>query len=298
MLRKDGLPLGEETEKTVRSLKGIHGGHMTVTTIGKSIMGEPLWAVKIGKGTPVSLYVATHHAMEEITGRILLMFLEASLTAGTSPGTVWLVPCLNPDGCRLRYSPDPRGILWERQLRMNGGKWDFNKWQANARGVDLNHNYPTGFWEYKQLERELGIGEGAPGKYSGVLPLSENESAALMDFIWTVRPQLVLTLHAQGREMYIGEPRDPLVTVWATVLARRIGYRLAKPEGTAVYGGLTDHLATLGIPAITVECGWGENPLPPHSLGGVYREVFPLLQEAPRIWKWASMKGNAAKNEG
>ena len=52
---------------------------------------------------------------------------------------------------------------------------DFTHWQANARGVDLNHNYDAGFLEYKQIEAEQGILGGGPTRYSGECPESEPE---------------------------------------------------------------------------------------------------------------------------
>mgnify|MGYP001540708298 CR=1 FL=1 len=65
---------------------------------------------------------------------------------------------LNPDGVDLHI-----GGMWEhfplreRVLIMNGGSSDFESWQSNARGVDLNHNYNALFKEYKTLERERHI---------------------------------------------------------------------------------------------------------------------------------------------
>ena len=49
---------------------------------------------------------------------------------------------------------------------MNGGSEDFTRWQANVRGVDLNHNYDAGFDAYKQLEPSLGITGGGPTRQS------------------------------------------------------------------------------------------------------------------------------------
>ena len=39
-----------------------------------------------------------------------------------------------------------------RGLKYNQQSDDFSHWQANARGVDLNHNYDSGFYEYKKIE--------------------------------------------------------------------------------------------------------------------------------------------------
>ncbi len=259
-----------------------------VACAGYSILHRPLTYIRLGQGRPCMLYVATHHAMEWICGRILLLFAEYLIGAeprGQAPhGTFYILPLLNPDGVELQSGGfDEKGILAERQLRANGLSRDFSLWQANARGVDLNHNYETGFYAYRAVERELGIEGGAPTRYSGAAPLSEPETRALVNLICNLVPDAVLTLHAQGREMFLGGSPAPHTALAAEVLARRSGYRVAAPEGPAAYGGLTDWLCAEGIPAMTVECGQGRNPLPPASLGALWEEVFPILYHAPRL---------------
>ena len=60
------------------------------------------------------------------------------------------------------------------------------------------------------------------------------------------------------------------------------GYRAAVPEGAAAYGGLTDWaVGRLSIPAFTVECGEGTNPLPAAAFAPAWREIRPLLFRAP-----------------
>ena len=60
------------------------------------------------------------------------------------------------------------------------------------------------------------------------------------------------------------------------------GYRVAQPAGAAAYGGLTDWaVGRLGIPAFTLECGEGKNPLTPDRFARAYCELRPLLIRAP-----------------
>ena len=247
---------------------------------GKSILGRTLWCLTLGSGSPRVLYVAGHHAMEWLTGNLLLAF--AAGEERLPQGTLYFVPCLNPDGAELQIrGTTPSCLLAERQRAMNGGAPDFRHWQANARGVDLNHNYPAGFEEYRAVERELGILGGAPTRYRGEYPLSEPESAAMLSLISMLAPDGVLSLHTQGRELFFGAGAPRTTHLWAEILGRRVGYRAGHPTGAAAYGGLSDTLAEMGIPAVTVEVGLGENPLPQASLPALYREVLPLLRHAP-----------------
>ena len=244
---------------------------------GQSILGTSLLCAKRGAGTPVLLFVGAHHGMEHITGNLLYAFLaERELPRGT----YYVVPCLNPDGVELELTGALSPLLAERQLRMNGGSRDFSRWQANARGVDLNHNYPTGFDAYRSIECSLGITGGAPTRYSGEYPLSEPETQALMGLIEILNPDAVLTLHTQGREIFFGADPCRRARLWGQLLARRVGYRVGSPSGAAAYGGLTDTLAEREVPALTVECGYGTNPMPLSLLPSLWQEVSPLLYHA------------------
>ena len=85
-------------------------------------------------------------------------------------------------------------------MKMSGK--DLSRWQANARGVDLNHNYDAGFYEYKKLEEEKGIVAGAT-RYSGEHPFSEPETAYLSSFIrFTESLSMIMTFHSSSEEIY------------------------------------------------------------------------------------------------
>lgn len=265
-------------ERLCREVDTRTAGDLTWFSFGRSILGEPLLCAKRGQGKPTVLFVGVHHGMEHLTGNLLYAFLAAE----ASPlGTCYVVPCLNPDGAALELGGwDAASPLAERQLRMNGGSRDFSRWQANARGVDLNHNYPAGFDAYRAVERALGIEGGAPTRYSGEYPLSEPETQALMGLIDILAPDAVLTLHTQGRELFWGAAPPRRTRLWGQLLARRVGYCIGAPTGAAAYGGLTDTLAEREIPALTVECGLGVNPLPSYLLPTLWQEVSPLLIHA------------------
>lgn len=275
---------------------------VTYNYLGNSILGRGIPLLSIGRGKRAFLYVGAHHGMEWMTSLILLRFVselcDAHVNHRSPYGictslllehcTLHVVPMLNPDGVEYQlHGLNEENPLYERVLRMNGGSADFSHWQANARGVDLNHNYSAGFAEYKRLEAENGILEGAPTRFSGEYPASEPEVAALCGFIAFEEDLCgLLTLHTQGREIYFeGRGKAPKKSyAVAKRLADLCGYRLMRTEGLASFGGLTDWcVERLGLPTFTLECGKGENPLPLSSFPSVYTEVrealfrFPLL---------------------
>ncbi len=266
---------------------------ITVSSIGRSLVGRPLPLIKIGKGKKSVLFVGTHHGMESITSLLLMKYAEEyceavskkTKTAGYyadfvfETRSIYIVPMLNPDGTELRiFGKDPENPLTDRLTVMSGG--DFSRWQANGRGVDLNHNYNAGFSEYKTAEKSLGISGGCPTRFSGEHPESEPETSALCGFIRASDISMLMSLHTQGREIYADFKGN--IPFGGTAIAKRLsslsGYTVAKPEPAASCGGLKDwFISEFSRPAFTVECGKGVNPLPVSEAGSVYSEIRRML---------------------
>ena len=275
---------------------------MSITSLGQSLMGRSIPMITLGEGEKSVLYVGTHHGMEWITSVILLRFINEYCELYKSKGrmynctadyvfstrTLYIIPMLNPDGVDYHINGvRENNILYDRLLRMNGGSMDFSSWQANGRGVDLNHNYNAGFVEYKKTERELGLFGGAPTRYSGTSPESEPEVGALCNFLrFNDKISAVLTLHSQGEEIYYSSMGK--VCTRSLALAKAFssmsGYALSVPEGSAAYGGLLDWcICEMDIPAFTFECGKGKNPLPIEDEFKIYTDMREVLFKAPNM---------------
>lgn len=269
--------------------------------IGESILGRGILYLRLGHGKSASLFVGAHHGMEHITSSLLIKFIEDALrcekTGERIAGgfdvrhilahrSLYIVPMLNPDGVAIETAGvDGIGLLKDRLIAMNGGNLNFSTWQANARGVDLNHNYDAGFTECRRLEHEHGIYSGGPTRYGGEYPESEPETAALCRLTRFLSPRLntAVALHTQGEEIYwdyLGNaPKD--ARMLAECFAAVSGYKVSAPDGIASYGGYKDWvISELGIPAFTIECGYGKNPLPPSDFYKIYEKVLPILLTA------------------
>lgn len=273
---------------------------LAITSLGCSLRDRRIPLITLGEGKKAVLYVGTHHAMEWVTTSVLLKFIfefcevyakdgligSLSLQTLFSARTIYIVPMLNPDGVEYQqHGVAPDDILYDRLMSMNGGCPDFSRWQANARGVDLNHNYNAGFAEYKRLEKDAGILGGAPTRYSGESPESEPETGALCNFMrFRQDIGMVVTLHTQGEEIYTSAGDDAAgerVRALGRSFSFVTGYRLADPEGMAAYGGLTDWCREIKLPAFTFECGLGENPLPAADSFEIYAKIRRALFLAP-----------------
>lgn len=266
-----------------------------ISIVGKSMLGEGIPAYKIGTGKYNILSFATHHGLEYIcTSSLWLVILDfaKSLTRviGKSENnftkykelfTFWFVPCLNPDGVDINLSGVSPSPLYERIKRMIGEKEPL--WQANARGVDLNHNYDYRFAEYKQLESRLGI---FPGRtlYSGEYPESEPESRAAANLVRILAPRLVISLHSQGEVIYSFPRENRRVSRIASAFADSLGYSCEECSGTADFSGLSDYAGeVLSIPSLTVELGRGKNPLSYEKLPSISERLIRAYRALPEI---------------
>ena len=273
---------------------------LSIVNAGTSLYGKMIPMIRIGDEScrDTVLYVGAHHGMEWLTTSLLLRFINEYGEYYKSGRRVFslnmqylfrsklicIVPMLNPDGVDIQQHGTEGSPIPDRLKLMNSGCSDFTRWQANGRGVDLNHNYDAGFQEYKVLEKEAGITAG-PTRYSGESPESEPEVGMLANYLrFDGSVRMILTLHTQGEEIYYtsGGQCPPKAKNIARLLSQMTGYKVAEPTGMAAFGGLTDWaIRTLGCPAFTVECGKGENPLPASSFFSVYTAVREMLFTAP-----------------
>ena len=264
---------------------------------GRSVLGNNLYALKLGTGPNEVFYNAAHHALEWITTPVLMKFIEdfayaysrgEPLGDGYDPADIWkrsslyFIPMVNPDGVDLvldGLSPD--NPYYGRLLAWNGGSDDFGAvWQANIRGVDLNHNYNAAWQESKDAEELLGITGPGPTRYSGPAPESEPESRAVADFTKRRNFRLVMAYHSQGEVIYwdFQNLAPPSARYIGEEFAKESGYVLSDPEGVASYAGYKDwFIQDWRRPGYTVEVGLGKNPLPISQFNKIYADNLNML---------------------
>ncbi|HNV70576.1 MAG TPA: M14 family metallopeptidase, partial [Candidatus Ozemobacteraceae bacterium] len=163
-----------------------------VTSIGKSIEGREIWALKVSDNPavdelePACLLVGGTHAREWIGVEVAMAALQAylegystdeKLTRLVNEREVWFVPMLNPDG--ILFSQNSQRY-WRKNRRPAGSSF----------GVDLNRNFG-----YK-----WGL-TGASDKpysdtYHGAEPFSEPETRAVKELAERERFQTSLAFHS------------------------------------------------------------------------------------------------------
>ncbi len=183
-------------------------------TIGHSVKGRPIRAWRLGEpGRRRIVLVSTMHGDEPHTRAILETLRDGRAIRGVD---LWVVPTYNPDGLA-------RGT------------------RRNARGVDLNRNFPH---RWKDLD----------GRYeSGRRPASEPETRAVMAFLEEIDPVRVVSFH-QPLNGVDTDTKDPR-------FARRLARALRLPRTSLDCGGLCHGTMTMWFnhrmrgSALTVEYG-------------------------------------------
>jgi len=268
-------------------------GFIRKSIIGKSCAGNDIKALKIGRAKEYCLMAAAFHGSERITSNILLMFIENLCKAIAADGYIAglkarralvgrgiiFVPCVNPDGCDISLlGAKVLGTKAVHIARLCNN--DFTHWNANLRGVDINHNFNAGWYELKAKEKEAGFYCPGPTRFGGYRPESEPETVALTSLCRKSEIRHVVALHSQGEVIYwnYGDKTIPRSRRMAEIMATSSGYALDVPTGLASGGGFKDwFISEFSRPGFTVELGRGENPLPIEETEKIYKQVEEML---------------------
>ncbi len=248
---------------------------LEVSCEGKSLKGKIIFVITFGNGNEEVLINSAHHGLEWITTPLLLRFLQdccASYVDGKrlkgydmrqifNKVTLYAMPMVNPDGVDIVIN---EGI----------------KWQANAGGVDINHNYNALWQKAQEMEKTAGIIGPCWSRYGGNAPESEPETRAVTDFVRRNNIQRLVALHSQGEEIFYAfngkEPPESLPI--AMQMAKASGYKISRPEDIASCGGCKDwFINEFHRPGFTIEVGKGCNPLPPEQFEEIYEKLLGIL---------------------
>jgi len=215
--------------------------HGEVVSLGDSVEGRRLLAVRLPAARPEAprvLCAANLHGLEYAGTHVALAFLEAAADGRLAPlrerAEVWVAPSLNPDG----YAR-----TWE-----HGGEGGLAALRTNARGVDLNRNFPLPLGA--RPSRLPGAGALRPGAatYRGPTPFSEPETRAIEALLGRASFHAVVSLHGTLGAVIPARvlDRDSFVAyraLWrAFADAQRVRYVLLHSRALDVFTGeLEDH---------------------------------------------------------
>ncbi len=153
--------------------------------VGRSIEGRAIWALRIGRGTPM-LVTGTQHAREWISTMVTTCVADRLVREYASNPRVkafvdstelWVVPIVNPDGYQHAWSSDR---YWRKNRR-------------GPHGVDLNRNWGVAWGGDGSSDRERSE------TYRGKHAFSEPESVALRDLALRERFAMHIDFHSFGQ---------------------------------------------------------------------------------------------------
>jgi protein MpaA len=167
--------------------------------IGRSVRGRPIVATRLGEPAAprVALVVGVIHGDERAGLGVTRMLRRGEAVEGLQ---LWLIDDLNPDGSR------------ERSRR-------------NARGVDLNRNFPY---------RWRGGVPASSGYFPGRAPASEPETQAAMAFIEQIDPDLSIWYHQPWGAVLACRGRPAAAARYARLAGARTSCRGRGLPGTAI----------------------------------------------------------------
>lgn len=175
----------------------------SLVQLGSSVLGEPIWASSYpcvgaeSAAPPVRVLVCANiHGVEYIASEVALGFIEALSTpralALRERAQVWVIPTLNPDAYARTWTLD--GGVALKDVR------------CNARGVDLNRNYPRPAappaWALSLGGWGTGADDPSSAFYRGPAPLSEPETQALDALMATGGFIASANLHSTGGVLF------------------------------------------------------------------------------------------------
>ena len=215
--------------------------------------------VRRAEEQPAMLYTGSIHAREWIGIELAAAYaryvvenieLDDGLSAMLRRATLYMVPCLNPDGFELTRSHYSH---WRKNRRKN---------QDGSRGVDLNRNFPIGFKTNNHT---------TDNTWAGPAPFSEPETQAMRNFV-EKHPNIAVALdyHSHGNVFFPAHnfrhedsPDTTDINVLCANMAEEIrkvsgreyGIHQGKPPASMISGSGREYYHSLGILSTVVEVG-------------------------------------------
>lgn len=237
----------------------------TYEIIGTSVEGRKIESYTYGTSTKKLVFVGGVHGGYEWNSVLLAYQMKdyldlnpASIPAGLS---VVIIPSLNPDGVFRVTGKEGRftaANVSTSSLVQESGRF-------NAHAVDLNRNFDCK-WQPKSTWRSKEVSAGSSA-------FSEPEAAAFRNFISNSKPSAVVFWHSQSNAVYASQCNNGILPGTLAIMnaySKASFYPAVQTfDAYVTTGAADDWLASINIPAITVELKTHETIEFERNLAGV-----------------------------
>lgn len=217
--------------------------------IGKSVEGREIKSYTHGTGENHIVFVGGIHGGYEWNSTLLaydfINYLKANPTIIPKNLTVTVIPSANPDGLYKVIGKEGRFTLADIPKTSSST----SPGRFNANNVDLNRNFDCK-WKPKSTWKGNIVSAGST-------VFSEPETKAIRDFILKDKPASVIFWHSQSNAVYASQCEAGILPETLNIMniySKASGYPAIKSfDSYEVTGAVEDWLASVNIPAITVE---------------------------------------------
>jgi len=280
----------QESLEILYNLQKENPNLIEIIKIGETYEKRDIVLAKISQNVeeadskPAMLYTGSIHAREWIGNELALDFMDyvaqnqhidPILEKSLNEATIYMVPCLNPDGyeySRKHFS------FWRKNRRPN---------HDGTIGVDLNRNFSIGFKKESNTSSNV---------YGGEYPFSEAETSAIKKFV-DAHDNITISFdyHSQGNVFFPAHKFKHEAEVDGTdmnalcanmndeiqkVTGRKYGIHRGKPPATLISGSGREYYYSKGIIATVVEVGTKNIPDYMKSMSSSIKENIPALKMA------------------
>lgn len=266
----------QEMQADLTELSEKYKDYVSCGSVGTSLDSRTIWQVVIGNPkAPKAIFIeAALHGREWMNSwmlmkqvETLLQNWETRLPNGVKVGdifekcAVYIIPMVNPDGVTISQCgiESIRNELLRFHLYQLKGASNPARWKANARGVDINRNFATG-WGNNILETFY-----ASQNFGGTAPLSEPETLAVIAAMSQRKFDIAISYHSMEGAIYwnLGQSDELLhkTAKLAIEVNQLTGYSFG--EQSSIKG--LDYnwmIMDMNTPTVLIETGTVACPLP------------------------------------
>lgn len=269
----------------------------TFSVIGRSVAKRGIFAMTVGEGEENVLMLSGLNGMDGVSPLLLYRFFERLCQSYADGSTLCgvqirnslygrrltVVPCANPDAVEIRRSGVLGAGCYAGLVHRAAGD-GFADWCANARGVNVAHNFN---YHHKPMLFDTANAPSdyirpSPCAYAGPAPESEEETRAVVRLCAREPFRHALLLGGTGKRVFWASPETPCdtqdVPMMARVLAAAGDYTLSSKAPALTRGSFPAWFAqTMRSPAFEIAAGEEEPPADENAFEALYRELEEML---------------------